>query len=376
MHEGQRDEFRETTRAVVEISRCQNVGNPVFGVFDASEHDRDVRPQPERMRRFVDHQPLVRRHLVRTQDRPHVIVQDLRGRPRQRCQSCFLHPREVRLEGLTESARAFQDFERRESVHVHGRDGFLHQLRHPHVVIAVEVRVNSTLQTHLGCPTGRCLHNSGNDFLIIEKVRASTQVQRQRTLGETAEGALVCADIRVVDVAVTDEGDRVAIGVRPQLVREFGYRRHLATPGRKQDRELVSFDPLPRTNTVEHFADGTANGNVLRNERGRCPIRSRVPGAGPASDLNHLGTRSDVDGVGIGLREHRPGVIPGQTLGVASIQNGEVQTFVQPTMPVARELRIDGEPWCQLESARRCRVTQSIQSRPRAFRVHVVRRYR
>jgi hypothetical protein len=79
VHERQRDEFGEATGSRLEFAGGQNMGDPVFRLLDAAEHDGDVRAQPESMCCLMHHQPLLGSDLVRAQHGPDVVVQDLRG---------------------------------------------------------------------------------------------------------------------------------------------------------------------------------------------------------------------------------------------------------------------------------------------------------
>ena len=91
-------------------------------------------------------------------------------------------------------------------------------LQHLEVVLAVEVGVDAALQADLGRPAGFGLDDAPCDLVDLEQIGAAAQVERQRALGEGAEPALEGADVRVVDVAVGDEGDHVADG-RPGAAR-------------------------------------------------------------------------------------------------------------------------------------------------------------
>jgi hypothetical protein len=68
------------------LRRCcsQQMACPVHRLLDVPEHDRHVRAQPHAVRGVVDLEPLAGRDLVGTDDRAHLVVEDLRGGTRQR----------------------------------------------------------------------------------------------------------------------------------------------------------------------------------------------------------------------------------------------------------------------------------------------------
>ena len=57
----------------------EEVPGPVARLFDSAEHHGDVAAQPHCVRGLVRGEPLLGIHLVRAQNLPHVVVEDLRS---------------------------------------------------------------------------------------------------------------------------------------------------------------------------------------------------------------------------------------------------------------------------------------------------------
>ena len=121
--------------------RARRVGVP--------EHERDVRAQPDAVRRVVDREPLRGRHLVGADDAPHLVVEHLGCRPGQRPEPEVAQVREVLLERQVERRRALPHLERRERVDVDLRHRLLDGPHDVGVVVAGERGVDPTLEAHL-----------------------------------------------------------------------------------------------------------------------------------------------------------------------------------------------------------------------------------
>src|SRR5205085_12648914 len=122
---------------------------------------------------------------------------------------------------------------------VHRRHGTLDRLHHVEVEVAGELGMDPALQADLGGPLQRRLPGPGGDVLEAEQVRVAPEVERLRPLGEGAEAAAEVAHVRVVDVAVDDEGHRVPADLPAQVVG--GPRQHfdLGAAGRQQGDDAV-----------------------------------------------------------------------------------------------------------------------------------------
>ena len=178
-------------------------------------------------------EPLLGVHLVGADDRAHFVVEDLGRGAGQRGEAGVLQRAQVVGERHVEPARAFGHLERGEAVHVDRRRDLLHRARDVDVVVAVEVGMDAALQAHLGRAALDRLDDAALHLLELEEVRLAAQVERERTLRERAEPALERADVRVVDVAVADEGDLVAVDLAAQLVGDLGDARDLRDRARR-----------------------------------------------------------------------------------------------------------------------------------------------
>ncbi len=135
------------------------------------------------------------------------------------------------------------------------RYGFADRTGHAHVVVAVKVRVDSALETDLGGPHAGAIGCPVGDLRNLQAVRSAPQVKRHRPLREATESTLVGADVRVVDVPVRHEGDRIAVDPAAQVVGYLGHCSHLATPRRKQGYQLIVSRLLAVHDTVEYLCD-------------------------------------------------------------------------------------------------------------------------
>jgi len=106
-----------------------------------------------------------------------LIIEDLGGGAGERREPGFLREREVVAQRHAEPARAFGDFERGEAVHVDGGSRFLHRTCDRQVVLAVEARVDSALQAHLGRAALDRFDHAPLDLLEVEEVRVAAEVE-------------------------------------------------------------------------------------------------------------------------------------------------------------------------------------------------------
>ena len=263
--ERQRHELGESAGLLLQRPGAHEVPGPVTRLLDRAEHDRDVRAQADAVGDPVHLQPLLGVDLVRAQDRPGLVVEDLGSGAGQRAKARVPKPQEVGLERLAESPGSFVDLERGEGVDVDALGAGSHGPQHLEVVLAVEARVDPPLETDLGGALLLGFDDAPCDLVDLEQVWAAAQVERQGSLGEGAEPALERADVRVVDVPVGDEGHRVADGDAPHLVCDLGDGAHLWSSGREEDDDLVLSHLLTRERSGEHL--------------GNCSAASRQPGS-------------------------------------------------------------------------------------------------
>ena len=167
-----------------------------------------------------------------------------------------------------------------------------HRVEHVEVVVAVEVGVDAALQAHLGRTLGLGLGHAPRDLVELEQVGGAPQVQRQRALGERAEAALERAHVRVVDVAVADEGHRVAHRLAPQVVGDLGHQAHLGPPGGEQVTISAVAHLLAEGHPRQDLGHGaTAGRSAASTPRvgrvGRTPRARRAASGGGISPPEH-----------------------------------------------------------------------------------------
>ena len=185
--------------------------SPVHRLLNTAKHDRHIRAQSYFVGNLMALEPLFGIDFVGAQDRPDLIIQDLGRGTRKGAQSGFLHAKQVLTQRLTQSARPFGNFKGGESVDVHFRDSGFYGTADLDVVVTVKIGMDPTLKANFGGPEGCSLAYPFGNLIIGQQIRGPAQIQGHRPFGETTEGALESADIRVVDIAVVDERNFIAI---------------------------------------------------------------------------------------------------------------------------------------------------------------------
>ena len=262
------------------------------------------------MRRVVHLEPLLGRHLVGADDRPHLVVEHLCGRAGQRAEPEVAEPLEVRAEVEPERRGALPDLERREGVHVDLGRGALHGLDHARVVVARERRMDPALEADLGRAALPGLADAPHDLLVGHEVRRPAEVLGELPLREGAEPAAEVADVRVLDVPRDDvasprrrtpraaarrrprapararlPGPRRAARARPRrarrrrarAVRDRARRRRAPRPARR-----APSGPRARGRARRRRAGWPARPPGRPTGRGRRRARGRAGAAGPA----------------------------------------------------------------------------------------------
>ena len=90
MHERQWHEFSEAARPFLQVSNPHEVPSPVFWLFYVSVHDCRGGAETHLMCCLHDLQPLVGVDLVRTDDRPNLVVENFGSCTGQRAQTNVL----------------------------------------------------------------------------------------------------------------------------------------------------------------------------------------------------------------------------------------------------------------------------------------------
>ena len=171
---------------------------------------------------------------------------------------------------------------------VHLGNRFVHGAGDIDVVVAVEVGVNTALKADLRRTEIGCFLRALYEILEREEIWSAAKVERQRTLAESAELALERTDVGVVDVAIVDERNLVAIDLPTKIVGNLGDGDHFRSPCFEQSHDLVESDPLSETDTFENFGDASAGTCDTRNQDRRSNARARVPRGRPRSELQDL----------------------------------------------------------------------------------------
>ena len=213
--------------------------------------------------------------------------------------------------------------------------------------------MDAALETHLGGSAVDGFEHPALDLLVVEEIGRAPQVERQRSLRERAEPALERAHVRVVDVPVADERDRVADGVGSQLIGDHRDFDEVGAARSEEGDDLVDADGLTCHHAVEHLADrGTGAGRPpgyrrARKERRRCRFAPRGPR-----------------------------VVARQALEVGGATHREPDVVVQPPVAVADVLGIDGEARRERLAGGLGRFAQHVEPGPWPLGVHVVGRDR
>ena len=321
-------------------------------LVDVAVHDGRGGAEAHAVRRFHHLQPLRRVDLVRADHGAHFVVENLRRGARQRVEAGFLQLGQVVRQREVGGGRALPHFQRREGMHVHLRHGLLHGMHDVDVGGAGVLGVDAALHAHFGAASGPGFAHAALDFLRAQVVGAAAQVFRQLALGEGAELALEVADVGVVDVAVDDVGDAIAVAFLPQPIGGLHDGIEVVAPGADQAHDL-GFRQVRRVFAVEAVEDGA---EVCGNTLGR-----RVDA------FEHFRGRR-------GVVAWAPSVGARQALAVDGVEHGAAQALVHPGVHVTREARIDRQAFVQCLAGGSRLAGQFVQMRPRRFRVHEIRR--
>ena len=279
---------------------------------------------------------------------------------------------------LAEALGALGDLERGEAVDVDVGRGVLHRPGDVDVVVAVEVGVDAALQADLGgAELGAPRRTRAGDVVEGEQVRRAPQVERQRALGEAAELALERADVRVVDVAVVDEGDHVADGPRGAGRRRP--RRPPPTSGpRAANRVTISSSPSSWPSSTPASTSATAPpaaggaghagpaGSTGAPEYQAVLRRPMWSTSTPSSTCSAAGRRDP-------LHEHRARVVAAEALGVGAVQHrGSAGRRRASGRGRARTRGRSVSRGASAKPVRLGDLAQAVERRPGPLGVHVV----
>ena len=126
------------------------------------------------------------------------------------------------------------------------------------VIVAVEIGVNTTLQSNFGCAQVPCLACAIGDVVEREQVRGASQVEREGTFGEPAELALKRAYVCVIDIAVVHPRDGVAHNLFAQVVSNFCNSAHFFAASTKECDDLGFVDALSESDSLKDLGNWAA----------------------------------------------------------------------------------------------------------------------
>ena len=211
MHERQGDEFGEPAGSLLQVADVQQVACPVFGPVDVPEHDGCRGPQSPPVRGLDGVEPLLCRQLVRAEHRANAVVENLRRGSGQAAEPRLNQAVEIVADAEPEACRAMPHFERRKGVHMHAAFRAFHGVENSEIGRAGVAGMDAALHADFGRAAIPRFAHPSHDFLVVEVVGRAAQGVAELALGEGAEAAAVIADVGVVDVAVDDVTDGLAV---------------------------------------------------------------------------------------------------------------------------------------------------------------------
>ena len=314
--------------------------------LDGTKHDGDVGIESDRVRRSVHVKPLTRRQLVGTDDLSNLVVQNLRSSSRQSSQPGRFQRQQVRLEVHVRAPGALKYFKCAKGMYMHLGHRVVDRFHHIDVVVTIKFGMDSTLQTHL-CGAGRrSLNDSLGHLFQGQQVGVTSQVEGERTLGESAKTAFEGAHVGVVDIPIDDEGDVVTGSLTTNIVGTFSYQCEIGTARTEQCRDVRLRPAWRHCPLVKEPRDG---GGGLRTRQ--IPYRWGDVTAGC------------------------PIVLSTPHFRIRELSNGTMKVRMNPTRQIAGELGVNRQARRQIETGLMNRETQSVNGGPRPFRIHVVNGY-
>ena len=188
-------------------------------------------------------EPLLGVHLVRADDRPHLIVEDLRRGAGQCAKpSGFKLGQEV-AQRQPERRGALRHLQRRERVHMHIGQRGLDRAADADIRRAGVVGMDAALQAHFRRAALPCLPRTPHHFVQCQIVRRAAQFLVRLALGERAELAAIIADVGVVDVAVDHVTHDVAADRLTQRIRCGDHMLIVGIARREQPHDLGFVQP-------------------------------------------------------------------------------------------------------------------------------------
>ena len=142
---------------------------------------------------------------------------------------------------------ALPDFEWGKRVHVHLGRRVFDGTADIQIGVAGVLGVDAALHAYLGGAASPCLGTTTRDLVEVEVVGCTSQILAELALGEGAELTLEVADVGVVDIAIDDIGDLVAIDLAAQRVGRSHDGHEVVTPRGEQFSDLRLVERLAPT---------------------------------------------------------------------------------------------------------------------------------
>ena len=272
VHERQQHELGETSRVVLHAREGAQVADPMVRSIHVPVHHRARRTNAQAMRGADDLDPLGSGQLALREHPPHLVIENLGGRARNRVEPRLFRRRQEVGERQPGAGCSVHDFHRTKRVQVNARLALLHFAREVEVGRAGKVGVDSALHANLGRAERPRLIHAIADLLHREREGISIGAP----LSERAEPAARVTDVREVDVAVDDVSDLVADRVAAHSISEVGERVKVGAVGREQGQVVrVAQAGGGILGPTQHRRDARAHGDG-------CPPRpariARLPG--------------------------------------------------------------------------------------------------
>ena len=194
-----RDERRKSAAFFLKLTEGLEVIDPVLERLSAAEHHRGRRSHAELMGAAMHVDPVFGRALEACDLETHLVVENLRPRPRNRVQSGVAHPGDRVADGNSAHLRNRQDLRSGEAMQV-DRKSLFDRTEQVLEIFDLQIRIDAALHQHAGAAKVHGLLNLAEDLLFRENVAL---LVTHRPV-EGAEAAVLGAEVRMVDVAVDD----------------------------------------------------------------------------------------------------------------------------------------------------------------------------
>ena len=247
-----RDEGAEARHLVLQLAQAPHVLDALGERLDVAVHHRGRRRHALAVRLTHDLEPLVALRLLRGENRPDAIDEDLAATAGDRVEAGVAQAGDRVGDRQARTARDVRHLGRRERVHVELRVALLDRAEQLFVPVDAELGVVPALHEGAGAADCQRLLDLREDHLVRQDI-ALAHVARLAV--ERAEVAVRHADVGVVDVPVDDVGDLA--GIRLAVADLVGGGADRDEVARLHQRQRVG---VGETLAVERAAEDLADG--------------------------------------------------------------------------------------------------------------------